>query len=131
MFIAGNKAQYSKCGDTQAISFGEVMDLLEETQAELKELKATLQKKEFIPENIGDDGKLKALTSFTSEEFFEWYKFLKIEKPLSLGSKRRPIDRFNSVKGFQLRHRDQHVIDTLYEEEKILNLSALAVATAT
>ncbi|GFV58178.1 THAP-type domain-containing protein [Trichonephila clavipes] len=40
---------------TQTISFGEVMDLLEETQAELKKLKATLQKKEFIPENICDD----------------------------------------------------------------------------
>ncbi|GFT42975.1 uncharacterized protein TNCV_1615411 [Trichonephila clavipes] len=78
---------------TQTISFGEVMDLLEETQAELKKLKATLQKKEFIPENICDDGKMKALTSFT-REFFKWYKFLKIETPLSLGSKRRPIDRF-------------------------------------
>ncbi|GFT06680.1 uncharacterized protein TNCV_1852091 [Trichonephila clavipes] len=79
---------------TQTISFGEVMDLLEETQAELKKLKATLQKKEFILENICDDGKMKALTSFTREEFFEWYKFLKIEKPLSLGSKKRPIDKF-------------------------------------
>ncbi|GFY50922.1 uncharacterized protein TNIN_466421 [Trichonephila inaurata madagascariensis] len=87
------KASTASVG-TQTISFGEIMDLLEETQAELKKIKATLQKKEFIPENICDDGKMKALTSFTRQEFFEWYKFLKIEKPLSLGSKRRPIDRF-------------------------------------
>ncbi|GFS50190.1 uncharacterized protein TNCV_3071 [Trichonephila clavipes] len=86
------KASTASVG-TQTISFGEVMDLLAETQAELKKLKATLQKKEFIPENIYYDGEMKALTSFTREEFFEWYKFLKIEKSLSLGSK-RPIDRF-------------------------------------
>ncbi|GFQ71541.1 THAP-type domain-containing protein [Trichonephila clavata] len=87
------KASTASVG-TQTISFGEVLDLLEETQAELKKLKATLQNKEFTPENIPDDVKMKALTSFTREEFFGWYKFLKIEKPLSIGSKRRPIDRF-------------------------------------
>ncbi|GFT07086.1 hypothetical protein TNCV_1416061 [Trichonephila clavipes] len=34
---------------TQTISFGEVMDLLEEIQVELKQLKATLQKKRIYP----------------------------------------------------------------------------------
>ncbi|GFT41269.1 hypothetical protein TNCV_1613891 [Trichonephila clavipes] len=54
---------------TQAISFGEVMDLLEETQAELKKLKATLEKKEFIPENICDDDRKRFIDDLEDDDF--------------------------------------------------------------
>ncbi|GFT04590.1 hypothetical protein NPIL_526501 [Nephila pilipes] len=56
---------------TQTASFSEVIDLLaQKEEAELKDLKAMLEEKEFVPENIKDDTKMKALTSFTRERFF-------------------------------------------------------------
>ncbi|GFQ64803.1 THAP-type domain-containing protein, partial [Trichonephila clavata] len=75
-------------------SFDQAIDLLAKTEAEIEDLKARLQREEFVPENISDDVKMKALTSFTKNEFFGFYKFLNIEKDLSDGSTRRPIDRF-------------------------------------
>ncbi|GFV38071.1 uncharacterized protein TNCV_1410481 [Trichonephila clavipes] len=75
-------------------SFDHAIDLLAKTDAEIEDLKVRLQKQKFAPESIQDDVKMKAMTSFTKNEFFGFYKFLNIEKDLSVGSTRRPIDRF-------------------------------------
>ncbi|GFV25628.1 uncharacterized protein TNCV_1459431 [Trichonephila clavipes] len=48
----------------------------------------------FIPENIRDDTQMKCVTSFTIKKFYCIYRFLQIEDDLSMGTKRRPIDRY-------------------------------------
>ncbi|GFU09730.1 uncharacterized protein NPIL_353331, partial [Nephila pilipes] len=79
---------------TQTVSFSEVIDLLAEKEAELKDLKIMLEEKKFVPENIKDDTKMKALTGFTRERFFDFFEFLIIETDLQKNTNRRPIDRF-------------------------------------
>ncbi|GFT40986.1 uncharacterized protein NPIL_518371 [Nephila pilipes] len=78
----------------QTVSFCEVINLLAQIEAELQDLKGTLEEKEFVPENIKDDSEMKALTSFTRERFFDFFEFLIIETDLQKNTKRRPIDRF-------------------------------------
>ncbi|GFQ89312.1 uncharacterized protein TNCT_373481 [Trichonephila clavata] len=68
--------------------------MLSEKDNALKEVNSRLEKEKFIPENIRDDTKMKALTSFTIKEFFCIYRFLQIEDDLSVGTKRRSIDRY-------------------------------------
>ncbi|GFT53360.1 hypothetical protein NPIL_690921 [Nephila pilipes] len=58
---------------TQTVSFSEVIDLLAEKEAEFKDLKIMLEEKKFVAENIKDDTKMKALTSFTWERFFDFF----------------------------------------------------------
>ncbi|GFR05605.1 uncharacterized protein TNCT_449921 [Trichonephila clavata] len=69
---------------TQTESFGDFLDMLSEKDNALKEVNSRLEKEKFIPENIRDDTKMKALTSFTIKEFFCIYRFLKIEDDLSI-----------------------------------------------
>ncbi|GFS34053.1 THAP-type domain-containing protein [Nephila pilipes] len=57
---------------TQTVSFSEVIDLLAEKEAELKDLKIMLEEKKFVPENIKDDTKMKALTDSTVSRDFNY-----------------------------------------------------------
>ncbi|GFT47959.1 THAP-type domain-containing protein [Nephila pilipes] len=89
----------SKVGvGTQFVSFSDLLqiqiDLLPQKEAELKNLKTTLEEKEFVPETIKDDTKMKASTSFTRERIFYCFEFLIIETDLQKNTNRRPIDRF-------------------------------------
>ncbi|GFR11617.1 uncharacterized protein TNCT_449431 [Trichonephila clavata] len=68
--------------------------MLSEKDNALKEVNSRLEKEKFIPENIRDDTKMKALTNFTIKEFFCIYRFLQIEDDLSVDTKRRSIDRY-------------------------------------
>lgn len=79
---------------SEDFSCSEVFALLEQQKAELEDLHRMLKGKDFVPENIHDDIKMKALTSFTKTDFFGFFRFLVIETDLEMGTKMRPIDRF-------------------------------------
>ncbi|GFS61072.1 hypothetical protein TNIN_428861 [Trichonephila inaurata madagascariensis] len=76
----------------QTDTFGEVIDMLSQKDIAIEKLMST-KEINFIPENIRDDTQMKCVTSFTIKEFYCIYKFLMIEDDLSMGTKRRPIDR--------------------------------------
>ncbi|GFT90129.1 THAP-type domain-containing protein [Nephila pilipes] len=57
---------------TQTVSFSEVINLLAQKEAELKDLKVMLEEKELVPENIKDDTKMKALTNSTVSRDFNY-----------------------------------------------------------
>ncbi|GFV89258.1 uncharacterized protein TNCV_285911 [Trichonephila clavipes] len=98
---------------TQTDTFGEVIDMLSQKDIAIEKLIST-KEINFIPENIRDDTQMKCVTSFTIKEFYCIYRFLQIEDDLSMGTKRRPIDRFYTVS------RDfNFVTDVLYEKLKL------------
>ncbi|GFT89619.1 THAP-type domain-containing protein [Trichonephila clavipes] len=78
---------------TQTDTFGEVIDMLSQKDIAIEKLIST-KEINFIPENIRDDTQMKCVTSFTIKEFYCIYRFLQIEDDLSMGTKRRPIDRY-------------------------------------
>ncbi|GFU42816.1 uncharacterized protein TNCV_3139991 [Trichonephila clavipes] len=78
---------------TQTDTFGEVIDMLSQKDIAIEKLLST-KEINFIPENIRDDTQMKCVTSFTIKEFYCIYRFLQIEDDLSMGTKRRPIDRY-------------------------------------
>ncbi|GFY19490.1 THAP-type domain-containing protein [Trichonephila clavipes] len=81
---------------TQTDTFGEVIDMLSQKDIAIEKLIST-KEINFIPENIHGDTQMKCVTSFTIKEFYCIYRFLQIEDDLSMGAKRRPIDRFTDV----------------------------------
>ncbi|GFS60949.1 uncharacterized protein TNIN_450621 [Trichonephila inaurata madagascariensis] len=78
---------------SQTDTFGEVIDMLSQKDIAIEKLMST-KGINFIPENIRDDTQMKCITSFTIKEFYCIYRFLMIEDDLSMGTKRRPIDRY-------------------------------------
>ncbi|GFW33701.1 THAP-type domain-containing protein [Trichonephila clavipes] len=77
----------------QTDTFGEVIDMLSQKDIAIEKLIST-KEINFTPENIRDDIQMKCVTSFTIKEFYCIYRFLQIEDDLSMGTKRRPIDRY-------------------------------------
>ncbi|GBL86927.1 hypothetical protein AVEN_218671-1 [Araneus ventricosus] len=71
------------------------MDMMNKLEDELKELQSSLGKKAFIPENLSNDTKMKALTAFTIKRFSCIYSFLNVEEDLQTGNFcKRPVDLF-------------------------------------
>ncbi|GBO20669.1 hypothetical protein AVEN_79851-1 [Araneus ventricosus] len=80
---------------SQTETFSDIMDRMNKLKDEHKELQNSLGKKAFIPENISNDTKMKALTGFTIKRFSCIYSFLNVEEDLQTGNFcKRPVDLF-------------------------------------
>ncbi|GBM70437.1 hypothetical protein AVEN_154431-1, partial [Araneus ventricosus] len=81
---------------SQTETFTDVLDRMNKLKDELKELQDSLGKKAFIPENILNDTKMKALTGFTKGRFSCVYSFLNVEEDLQMEDFcKRPVDLFS------------------------------------
>ncbi|XP_054709045.1 uncharacterized protein LOC129218746 [Uloborus diversus] len=78
----------------QTESFSEIIDKISEQQREIESLKRLLGETKFVPENIFDDVKMRALTSFSRERFFMLFSFLNIQKDLEKNSSLSPVHLF-------------------------------------